>query len=74
MKKILDSSIVWWFIGIVFPLATFIQMIRSLSSVYPNPSFDTFGIVLWCIIGVALLIIFIKHFIFDDLLDEKFKE
>ena len=73
MKKILDSSIVWWFIGIIFPLATFILMFRSLSDVYPNP-FDTFDVVLWWIIGAALLIICIKHFIFDDLFNEKFSE
>jgi len=63
MKKILDSNFVWWYIGIVFPLATFIQLIKSLS----YPSFDTFGIVLWCIIGSSLLIATIKHFVFDDL-------
>jgi hypothetical protein len=67
MKNILDSYFVWWYIGIVFPLATYIQLIRSLSSIYPNPSFDTFGIVLWCIIGSSLLIVTIKHFVFDDL-------
>jgi hypothetical protein len=65
MKKFLDSTPVWIFLGIFFPLASWSKFFREMTEGYTG--FDTENIIIYSILGLSLLIIIIKEFIYKDL-------
>ena len=64
-KKLLDSSPVWWFLAIGFPIASWWKLCREINEGYVG--FDTENIIIYSILGLSLVIICIKNFIYKDL-------